>query len=157
MDVTFLRRHKRATVVDGYRRLLVPVVDNAESEEAVDVAARLAAEHGSSITIITVVEVPAVLPADAHMRDERARAHTVLTRAAAVAERYGISVSPRTVQARDAATAIVDAARARNAELIVIGAGRTDRGLGSTVQHILKKAPCRVMIVGGRMRHRSAA
>jgi len=157
MNVSLLRRRKLASVFDGYRRLLVPVVDNAESEEAVDVAARLAAEHGSSITIVTVVEVPAGLPADAHMRAEEAHAHAVLTRAAAVADRYGVSVALRTVQARDAATAIVDEARARNTELIVIGAERTDRGLGPTVQHILKKAPCRVMIVGSRTRHRSAA
>ena len=42
----------------GYRRIVVPISDNAESEKAVDVACRLAAEHGASITLVAVVEVP---------------------------------------------------------------------------------------------------
>src|SRR5262249_29110863 len=117
MGVSFARKKHHATVLDGYRRLLVPVVDNTESEEAVDRAARLAADHGSSITAIAVVEVPPLLPADAHMHEEEAKARAVLGRAAAVAERYGVSVTLRTVQARDAASAIVSEVVAREIEL----------------------------------------
>lgn len=154
MGVTLARRRKQVGSFGDYRRLLVPVVNNGASEEAIDVAARLAADHGASISIINVVEVPAALPADAHMRDEEARAHAVLSRAAAIAERRGVAVTVRMVCARDAATAIVDEARARNVEVIVVG---SPRPLGSTVQHILKKAPCRVMIVGSRTQRRPAA
>lgn len=149
-----VRTRHRPRVLNGYRRLLVPVVDNPESEQAIDVAARLAAEHGSSITAVAVVEVPPLLPVDAHMGEEEKRAHVLLRRAAAVAESYGVTVSLETVRGRDAASAIVREVVARNIELVVLGAPRApDRKrsvavFGNTVEHVLKHAPCRVMIVG---------
>jgi nucleotide-binding universal stress UspA family protein len=158
------RRPRRAEprVLDGYRRLLVPVTGNPESEEAIDVASRLAAEHGSSMRVVTVVEVPSVLPVDAHMREEEARAHALLRRAAAVAESYGVTVSLETLRGRDAASAIVAEAAARNSELLVVGARRTSSPrsvaiFGHTVEQVLKHAPCRVMIVGTALRRQPAA
>jgi nucleotide-binding universal stress UspA family protein len=150
-------------VLDGYRRLLVPVEDNAESEEAIDVASRLAAEHGSSLTVVSVVEIPPVLPLDAHMREEEERAHALLRRAAAVADSYGVTVSLQTLRGRDAASAIVAEALARNTELLVVGAPRRPRPhrsvamFGNTVEHVLKHAQCRVMIVGTGSRRQPAA
>lgn len=150
-------------VLDGYRRLLVPVEDNADSEEAIDVASRLAAEHGSSLTVVAVVEVPPVLPLDAHMREEEAHAHALLRRAAAVAESYGVTVALQMLRGRDAASAIVAEATARNSELLVVGAPRRPSPrrsvaiFGNTVEHVLKHAPCRVMIVGTGSRRQPAA
>lgn len=141
----------------------MPLADNPESQEAIDVASRLAAEHGSSITAIAVVEVPPLLPTDAHMANEEASARALLKRAAAVAESYGVSVSLETVQSRDAASAILTAILEHDIELVVIGAPRRERStrsvaiFGHTVEHVLKKAPCRVMVVGAGMRRRSAA
>jgi nucleotide-binding universal stress UspA family protein len=157
------RVRRKPRVLDGYRRILVPVADNPESEEAIDVAARLAAEHGSSITAIAVVEVPSLLPADAHMREEEEQAHALLHRAAAIAEKYGVGVSAETVRGRDVASAIVAELFARKIEVVVIGAPRRPSSrasvsiFGRTVEHVLKKAPCRVMIVGMALRHRPAA
>src|SRR5439155_721190 len=48
-----------------YRRLLVPMGRDRESEEAVDLACRLAADRGSTITAITVLEIPMELPLSA--------------------------------------------------------------------------------------------
>ena len=168
MAVTLAHRRRprtpsRPRVLEGYRRLLVPVDDNAESEEAIDVASRLAAEHGSSLTVVAVVEIPPVLPLDSHMRDEEARAHALLRRAAAVADSYGVTVSLQTLRGRDAASAIVAEALARNTELLVVGAprrpspGRSVAMFGRTVEHVLKHAPCRVMIVGTGSRRQPAA
>jgi nucleotide-binding universal stress UspA family protein len=146
-------RRKRATVAVGYRSILVPVADNAESEKAVDVACRLSAERGASIIAVAVIEVPSVLPLDAHMLEEEADARRVLTRAAAIGDSYGIRVSPRTVRGREAAAAIVDQAAATRCELIVIGAPRKRRFgnrafvFGRTGEAVLKKAPCRVMVI----------
>jgi nucleotide-binding universal stress UspA family protein len=151
------RDRRRPRVLDGYHRLLVPVADNSESEQAIDVAARLAAEHGSSITAVAVVEVPPWLPLDAHMHEEETRAHALLRRAAAVAESYGVTVSLETVRGRDAASALVGEVFACKIELVVLGAPRApDRKrsvavFGNTVEHVLKHAPCRVMIVGTAM------
>ncbi len=146
-------RRKRATVAVGYRSILVPVADNAESEKAVDVACRLSAEHGASITAVAVIEVPSVLPLDSHMLEEEADARRVLTRAAAIGDSYGIRVSPRMVRRREAAAAIVDEACTTGCELIVIGAPRKRRlgkrafVFGRTGESVLKKAPCRVMVI----------
>src|SRR2546423_14305463 len=84
----------RSRVAAGYRRILVPVVADAVSVEAVDVACRLAAERHGSITLTTVVEVPPPLPLDAHMDEEDEDAHAVLARAQAIAETYGVDVTP---------------------------------------------------------------
>jgi nucleotide-binding universal stress UspA family protein len=133
----------------GFRNLLVPVSDNEESERAMDVACRLAADRGASIAAVTVIEVPPDLPLDSHMTDEEAAAHLLLERAAAIADSYGVTVVPRILRARDAADAIVAQTRERRTEIVVIGAPRhRNKPFGSTVEHVLKKARCRVMMIG---------
>jgi nucleotide-binding universal stress UspA family protein len=135
----------------GYRRILVPVAANVESERAMDVACRLAVARAGSITVVAVVEVPAVLPLDAHMTTEEGQAHQLLERHAAIADSYGVGVSPRLVRGRDAGSAILRQAELRRSELIVIGAPRRRRPgsvFGSTVEHVLKRAQCRVMFIG---------
>src|ERR671936_386941 len=57
-----------------YRNILVPVSEALESEEAVDLAARLAAERGASIAALSVIEVPLELPLDARLPEEERRA-----------------------------------------------------------------------------------
>jgi len=133
----------------GFRNLLVPISDNVESEQAMDTACRLAADRGATIAVVNVVEVPPVLPLDSHMTSEEAVAHRLLERAAAIGQRYGVTAVPRILCARKAADVIVAQADQRRAELIVIGAPRKRRrAFGSTVEHVLKKAPCRVLIIG---------
>src|SRR2546429_2272109 len=44
--------------------------------------------------------VPAVLPLDAHMTAEEGKAHQLLERHAAIADGYGVGVSPRLVRDR---------------------------------------------------------
>jgi nucleotide-binding universal stress UspA family protein len=147
----------------GYRRILVPVGDNAESEKAMDVACRLADGRHASITCVSVVEVPPLLPPDAHMLDEEARAHRLLERARAVADSYGVAFLPRMVRGREAARAILDQAAATEAELIVMGAPRKARAgkgaaaLGATVEHVLKRATCRIMVMDAAPKTAAAA
>jgi nucleotide-binding universal stress UspA family protein len=147
----------------GYRRILVPFCENVDSEKAMDVACRLAAARGATITVVTVVEIPALLPLDAHMREEEMRSHRLLERAAAIADSYGVGVAPRLVRAREAARAIVEAAAKTHSEIIVVGAPRRARAkagaaaLGTTVEHVLKKATCRVMVIGDAPLASSAA
>jgi nucleotide-binding universal stress UspA family protein len=133
----------------GFRNLLVPVSDNPESERAVDAACRLAADHGATIALISVIEVPPVLPLESHMTSEEAAARRLLERAAAIGDSYGVTVVPRILRARTAADVIVTQAAQRRTELIVIGAPRKRRrAFGPTVEHVLKKAPCRVTVIG---------
>jgi APA family basic amino acid/polyamine antiporter len=135
-----------------YRRILVPLIDGEESEPAVTIACGLAAEHGSSVVALTVIEVPPELPLDAHMVEEEAGAGQLLAEAKAIGDLYGVNVAATTVRARSAGAAIVEEADAAGAEIIVLRAlrkrrlGRRAAIFGKTVDYVLKHAPCRVMV-----------
>jgi nucleotide-binding universal stress UspA family protein len=132
----------------GYRSILVPVADNVETDTALDVACRLATDHGASITALAVVEVPPVLPLGAHMLGEEADAKLLLRRTEVVGESYGIRVHGRVVRGRDAGSAIADEATAREVELVVVGAPRSrGRPFGRTVETVLKRSRCRVLVI----------
>jgi len=144
---------RRPAALRGYRRLLVPVVANAESARAVQIACDLAAEDRASITALAVLEVPPLLPFDAHMVDAEDEAQRLLEAVGATGDAYGVTVSPKLLRARDVGAAIVESAATDGIELIVIGAPhrrlRSSRAVvfGGTVEHVLKDAPCRVMII----------
>jgi APA family basic amino acid/polyamine antiporter len=155
-----LRVTLRAPVLIGpsaaleYRSILVPVKPGRESEEAMDLAARLATERRASIAAVSVVTIPLELPIDTRLEEEEAAADEALDRAAAIAELYGVDVTGRLVRARSAGRAIVDEATRRGSEIIVMGAPRRDRArravFGDTVDFVLKNAPVRVMVAAGR-------
>jgi APA family basic amino acid/polyamine antiporter len=146
-----------AQVSRGYRRILVPMLGNPESERAIHVACRLAAERHAAITVVTVIEVPPLLPLDARMTEEETEARRLHDRATATADAYGVAVVSRTVRAREAGPAILEQLEERDAELVVIGATRKIRSnkratpFGRTVQQVLRKAPCRVLLAAPPM------
>jgi len=116
------------------------------------VAAELASEHGASITAVVVVELPPSLPLEAHMLAEEAAAQRVLEDAQAIGAARGVRVKTRVLRAREAGEAIVAEAASAEADLVVLRAprkqrlGRRARIFGKTVDHVLKHAPCRVMV-----------
>jgi APA family basic amino acid/polyamine antiporter len=136
-----------------YRNVLVPIVSRHESEEAIDLACRLATERGASIVAVNVIELPLELPLDAELPDElEERANDLLDEARAIGDAYGVNVIGRIVRARRPGPAIVEEATRRHSEIIVMGAPRRDvrrrrgRVFGDTVDYVLKNAPCRVMV-----------
>jgi basic amino acid/polyamine antiporter, APA family len=139
-----------------YRRLLVPVLPGRASDEALDVAASLAAERGAHIAAVTVIEVPLELALSADLPEQEALANRELDEAIAIGASYGIDVVPRLLRDRNAGKAIVTEAERRASEIIVIGAPRKDlsRGkravFGRTVDYVLKHAPCRVLVTAVR-------
>jgi APA family basic amino acid/polyamine antiporter len=137
-----------------YRTILVPVVRTGETEEALVAAARLAADRGATVAIVTVIEVPLSLPLDARLPEQEEAAETLLDDAQALVEGYGVRAVTRLLRARRAGLAIVAEARLRDAELIVVGAPRRAaagrrRLFGGTVDHVLRESPCRVLIAAG--------
>jgi nucleotide-binding universal stress UspA family protein len=146
-------RSRGPAVLRGYRRVLVPVVAKPESHRAVDIACRLAVERRATIAAVAVIEVSPLLPLDAHMFEEEEAARGLLEGASATGDSFGVRVSTRVVRTRDAGNAIVDLAVANRVELLVIGAERKRPGstgsvvFGRTVEHVLRAAPCRVMVV----------
>jgi APA family basic amino acid/polyamine antiporter len=139
-----------------YRSILVPVAPGYASDEAMDVACRLATERRASIVAVTVVEVPLDAPLGTLLPDEVEEANRQLDEARSIGESYGVRVVARIVRARNAGRAIVDEARRRNSEIIVMGAPRRRRRtqrsaiFGETVDFVLKHSPTRVMVAAGR-------
>jgi APA family basic amino acid/polyamine antiporter len=135
-----------------YRRLLVPVISGQPSDDATDVACSLAAERGAQIIAFNVVEVPLDLPLDAELPGAEERANRELDEAVAIGDSYGLRVVGRLLRERSAGPAIVEEARRRNSEIIVMGAPRQEliagqrAVFGHTVDHVLRHAPCRVMV-----------
>jgi basic amino acid/polyamine antiporter, APA family len=136
----------------AYRRIVVPLVARRESEAAVALAAELAGDRGSTIEAVVVIEVPPELPLEAHMREEEAAAKRTLEEARAIGETRGVTVRTRTLRSRLAGEAIVGEAERAGADLVVLRAARKEpcrprgRIFGRTVDHVLKHAPCRVMV-----------
>jgi APA family basic amino acid/polyamine antiporter len=139
-----------------YRMILAPLVDSAQSREALHLACRLAAERRSAIVAIRVIVVPMELSLDADLPGQEELAAELLDEAHDIGELYGVRVIERISRARHAGREIVEEAERRNAEIIVIGAPRlphrTRRSaiFGKTVDYVLKNAQCRVMVGAGR-------
>ena len=96
MAVRALRRAAAGQV--AYRRIVVPLGDDDESELGVALAAELAPEGGAAITAVVVIEVPPELPLDAHMNDEEAMARRALEQANAIAASRGVRLRSRVIR-----------------------------------------------------------
>jgi basic amino acid/polyamine antiporter, APA family len=135
-----------------YRRILVPVVGGRPSDEALDVACRLAARR-SRIFAFTVLEVPLDQPLSAPYSDLEEQVNRELDEAMRIGDSYDVNVTGRLERARAAGLAIVAEAEARNAEIIVLGSPREHLMshhaalFGQTVDYVLRHAPCRVLTV----------
>ena len=131
-----------------YRRIVVPIFDDEVSLEAIDVACRLATDRGSTVVAVTAIEVPLDRPLEEVDTQAERRANKLLDRARAIGELYGVRVVTRVERTRNAGAAIVEEAKFRQAEIIVVGASRRPRGaiFERQVDFVLKHAPCRVMV-----------
>jgi nucleotide-binding universal stress UspA family protein len=153
---------RRPRLERSYRRLLVALDARPESLEALEIACRLAADDHARITAISVIEVPALLPLDAHFAYEEEAARGLLEQAGSIGDTYGVKVHTQVVRARDAATAIVGRATSDRSEVIVLGAPRGElarsprRVAPDPVLRVLKDAACRVIVVSAAQ-SRSAA
>ena len=158
-----------------YGSILVPLMGTALDDDIVQTAGRLAsderldeADRGdatATIEALWVFEVPMALPIDARLPDAQLEgARAALRRAKAVGEEYeGVQVATATVRARRAGQAIVEEARRRGVEAIVLaaeqptrirgggllgglGGGRNETFVGDVTKYVVTKAPCRVII-----------
>jgi nucleotide-binding universal stress UspA family protein len=136
----------------GFRRILVPMKLGDIGEEMVATAIALAGERGADVEAITVVRVPRRFPLEGPLPpDVQERVDATLEEARLLGEDYGVDVRTGLVRARSLGHAIVDEARERRADLIVLGSSprwrRQSRFFSPTVDHVLKHAPCEVLVV----------
>jgi basic amino acid/polyamine antiporter, APA family len=134
-----------------FAQILVPMKLGLIGEEMVATAVRLAQERGAKVTALHVIRVPLDLPVDAALTDEEERAEASIAEAKLLGSDHGVLVEGRIVRARAIGAAIVEVAREADADLIVLGASprwrRQSRFFSPTVEYVLKKAPCEVLIV----------
>jgi APA family basic amino acid/polyamine antiporter len=134
-----------------YNNILVPVFGSKISREATVMALELASEENAAIEALYVVEVPMNLPLDATLPQEQAVGEDLLEEVSSLAEEYGVTLYPRIVAGRSAGRTIVDEAISRKSQIVMLGAERkrrtAERFFGRTVEYVLKKAPCKVLVV----------
>ncbi len=135
-----------------YRSILVPVVAGPAGQEAIDIAARLAAERRAMIVALRIIVLPMDRAMDTELAAEVELADKLLDDARLIAEGYGVRTIDRMVRARHAGRAIVEEAERRQSEIVVLGAprGRHREIFGKTIDYVLKNAPCRVMVAAGK-------
>jgi nucleotide-binding universal stress UspA family protein len=133
------------------RQILVPVTDDPASLAALDVACRYATREHGTVHAVHVIEVPRTLTIDANLDTEAHRGELVLRRAQDIGEQMKCHVEGALLQARTAATAILDEAGTRKVDTIIVGvrAKRHDGKfvLGATVSTLLQNAPCDVWVI----------
>jgi APA family basic amino acid/polyamine antiporter len=168
-----LRTPDRKRRAAEYGSILVPLFGSPLDDDIMQTAGRLAAEEdddavdadgGATIEAVWIFVVPMSLPIDAALPDEQLkRARAALARAKAVGEEYeGVHVATATVRARRAGAAIVEEARRRGVQAIVLAAeepskvrggallggrgGPRDNFVGDVTKYVVAKAPVQVIL-----------
>lgn len=135
----------------GQYTVLVPITNSAASLEAVRVGCGLARQHKGRLLGIHVIEVLRSLPLTADVETEARRGEQVIRRAEEVASHAGCQLQGELFKAREAGQAIVDEARDRGVNAIVLGIGYKpiigNFQVGRTADFVLKNASCEVWVV----------
>jgi basic amino acid/polyamine antiporter, APA family len=133
-----------------YRSILLPLSRHAVTDEMTVTALRLAAESGTRLVALYPIAIPLERSMADPMREESAIAEQELREAAALGREYGVDVITRIVRTRNVGEAIVEEARRRGSEIIVLGATQRKRGgermFGRVIDYVLRNADCRVMV-----------
>jgi basic amino acid/polyamine antiporter, APA family len=146
------REPRDLTARRDFERILVPMKLGDIGEEMVATAIALAKNDPADVLAITVVRVPRRFPLEGDLPpDVAARVEASLEEARGLGEDHGVEVKTDVVRARSIGHAIVEEARARDADLIVLGSSprwrRQSRFFSPTVDFVLRYAPCEVMVV----------
>ena len=169
-------------VNEDYGSILVPLFGTDLDEDIVQTAARLvsgeqtddAAIDDATIEAVWIFVIPMSLPIDARLPEAQIKhARQMLARARAIGEEYtGVHVATATVRTRRAGFAIVDEARRRGVEAIVLGAeepslirggarlggrgGPLENFVGDVTKYVVSKADCRVIVTAPAARDLAA-
>lgn len=134
-----------------YGRILVPLKLGPIGEEVLATAVRLAEERSCVVEVVHVIRVDLDLPLDAELPDSEWNAQRSLAEVKEMAMEHGVEIEAKMVRARALGEAIVAEARDWGADLIILGSAprwrRQSRFFSPTVDYVLRKAPCEVMVV----------
>ena len=134
-----------------FHSILVPMKLGLIGEEMIATAVKLAQERGAEVEALHVIRVPLDTAIDAELDLEEESAAASLAEAQLLGADHGVQVRGETVRARSIGEAIVNEAERSGADLIVLGSAprwrRQSRFFSPTVEYVLRKAPCEVLVV----------
>jgi basic amino acid/polyamine antiporter, APA family len=137
--------------VPHFRRILVPLKLGIIGEEMAATAVKLASEHRAVVEALHVIEVPLDRALEAEMDDAEERAAASVAEARLLGYELGVEVVSTVLRARAIGSAIVEHARKTETDLIVLGSSprwrRQSRFFSPTVDYVLRRAHCEVLIV----------
>jgi basic amino acid/polyamine antiporter, APA family len=134
-----------------FRRILVPMKIGIIGDEMLATAIRLASEQEAEVRALYVLRVPLEQALDAPLSEDDRRAAESIEEAKLLGVDHGVTVEGEFIRARSIGSAIVEHAKEIDADLIVLGSAprwrRQARFFSPTVDYVLRKAPCEVLIV----------
>jgi APA family basic amino acid/polyamine antiporter len=134
-----------------FTSILVPMKLGPIGEEMIATAVKLAQDRGALVEALYVIRVPLDQPLEAELHDKEEAAAASLTEARILGADHGVEVEVETIRARSIGDAIISEATRRGSDLIVVGSSprwrRQSRFFSPTVEFVLRKAPCEVLVV----------
>jgi basic amino acid/polyamine antiporter, APA family len=134
-----------------FQKILVPMKLGIIGEEMLATAIKLASDHGAEVQALHVIRVPLEQPLEGEMLEEEERAEASIAEAKLLGAEHDVIVEGVTIRARAIGHAIVARAEEVGADLIVLGSAprwrRQSRFFSPTVDYVLRRAPCEVLIV----------
>jgi basic amino acid/polyamine antiporter, APA family len=135
----------------AFSSILVPMKLGAIGEEMVATAVKLAQDRSALVEALYVIRVPLDRPLEAELEGQEEAAAASLAEARLLGADHGVDVRVETVRARSIGEAIIGEAERRGTDLIVVGSAprwrRQSRFFSPTVEFVLRKAPCEVLVV----------
>jgi APA family basic amino acid/polyamine antiporter len=138
-----------------YSTIVVPLERlDAVAEETMAASCRLAVDSGAVVVGVSAIYVPVKEPIDTPLPEREQEVEEVQEMARSLASEYGVEYRSVVARTRSPGRLVVDAAVEYGAQLIMVGSPykrRLARSLheeffGQTVDFILRKAPCRVIV-----------
>ncbi len=133
------------------KRVVLGLNGGSTDPLVVRVACQLAREQRAELVAVHVVEVDWSHDLAEDISSGNEAAASVLDRAEAEAERFGLRLQTSLLQARDVSAALVDEATELGADVIIVGLPYRKRfggefAIGRTVPYVLQNAPCKVIV-----------
>lgn len=136
--------------VAAVQRIMVPVSGNIASERAVELACRLGEPQKAEIILAYVIEVPFTLSLGSAVPSEESSGEAALRTARFIVEQHGLPVRTKMLPHRYAWSGILRVAEEEMVDAIVMAAGagraRPAEGMSRTVQEVMRRAGCEVIV-----------
>lgn len=131
------------------KNILVPTKIGNHTE-TVQFACEIAKLHQAKLTAIYLIRVPYSLPLEAPLPYREVVAESILQRAEAIGNEFGVDIETKVLRCRQFDVSILQYIDLQKFDLVVLSSRKTeekpDAGLDAATERILKQSPCRVFI-----------